>query len=756
MTFTNSSIESVITQLGKSNKTNADIFCTQMDVPFGNLSLSVDSVGVVTFPITPKMAKSLIVEAEPARYGLKAKTLLDRNVRDTWEIPKTRIHTDLAWDAELRKALLKIQKDLNLPEEGILTADLHNLLIYMPGQFFKAHQDSEKSDGMLATLVIVLPSDFTGGELVINQHRDQRVFDFSGKSTNLNFVAFYTDCYHEVKEVTSGYRLALTYNLFFKSQSQTLKTHRNLELEEAMKKYFSQHSERAENLERPQWLVYLLDHEYTQSSLDWPHLRGMDRKRAGELLACADHLGLTAHLSLADMHETWSAEEKGDWGERYRRPYRDDDYEEAAKFEDYVLTELIQDEIILRHWIARSGKKFEDRNKYVPNEIVCWTKAADQFKPFKSEYEGYQGNYGNTLDRWYHRAAIILWKKETDLISLFTCDKTEALRIIGETLKNDLSEGQQMLRQIIPYWPEKIFRVLDPGIVLEFVLLVQNEELASILVKTVGIGSLREKNLSSLMSLMELYGEEWFIYVLTVWREHQEWCDEDSVFKELSPLVNQLAQRYKKISHWILKDQLSLVISNDVRAEDHLDRKIIRERLPQKILIITTLLEICQSVGEIEIHDKLVEHILKKNLLYPVVELVNLFMELDEKQYAQPLMHLKHRLEKQVSVPRKDGDWSIQDIVPDDCSDCEYLKNFLLSSSTQKLVWPLAKDRRAHIHGIIDSMDIPVTHETLRQGSPHKLVLTKKSELFTRDKKQAKIIESCLTKLRQMNSDHIA
>lgn len=63
-------------------------------------------------------------------------------------------------------------------------------------------------------------------------------------------------------------------------------------------------------------VAYLLDHEYTRSSLDWHHLRGMDRDRVGELMACADHLGLTAHLSLADVHETWSTECDDYWRDR--------------------------------------------------------------------------------------------------------------------------------------------------------------------------------------------------------------------------------------------------------------------------------------------------------------------------------------------------------------------------------------------------------------------------------------------------------
>lgn len=44
-----------------------------------------------------------------------------------------------------------------------LQAHLHNALIYGPGQFFKMHQDTEKMQGMVLTLVLVWPCAHLGG-----------------------------------------------------------------------------------------------------------------------------------------------------------------------------------------------------------------------------------------------------------------------------------------------------------------------------------------------------------------------------------------------------------------------------------------------------------------------------------------------------------------------------------------------------------------------------------------------------------------
>ena len=64
---------------------------------------------------------------------------------------------------------------------------------------------------MIGSLVVGLPSAFNGGALEV-EHRGETA-TYPGSKTALSFVAFYGDCRHQVKPVTSGYRVVLTYNL---------------------------------------------------------------------------------------------------------------------------------------------------------------------------------------------------------------------------------------------------------------------------------------------------------------------------------------------------------------------------------------------------------------------------------------------------------------------------------------------------------------------------------------------------------------
>jgi Rps23 Pro-64 3,4-dihydroxylase Tpa1-like proline 4-hydroxylase len=115
-----------------------------------------------------------------------------------------------------------VREQLGLPSGGKLAAGFHSMLVYEPGQFFLAHQDSEKNDTMIGTLAVTLPSAHTGGELVI-KHAGQATVCRGSKSA-LSLVAFYADCRHEVLPVKSGYRITLTYNLLLTGDTRGLVT----------------------------------------------------------------------------------------------------------------------------------------------------------------------------------------------------------------------------------------------------------------------------------------------------------------------------------------------------------------------------------------------------------------------------------------------------------------------------------------------------------------------------------------------------
>ena len=94
-----------------------------------------------------------------------------------------------------------------------IRAELYMLNVYSTGGRFKSHVGTPRSADMFGSLVVCLPSKFTGGALV-TQHQDRQVtFDWSSTAAT-QWAAFYNDVKHEVLPITSGHRITLTYNLY--------------------------------------------------------------------------------------------------------------------------------------------------------------------------------------------------------------------------------------------------------------------------------------------------------------------------------------------------------------------------------------------------------------------------------------------------------------------------------------------------------------------------------------------------------------
>jgi len=69
---------------------------------------------------------------------------------------------------------------------------------------------------MFGSLVVVLPTAHEGGALLLRHRGGEWKFECDAvPPSSISYAAFYGDVEHEVAEVTSGYRLTLTYNLHF-------------------------------------------------------------------------------------------------------------------------------------------------------------------------------------------------------------------------------------------------------------------------------------------------------------------------------------------------------------------------------------------------------------------------------------------------------------------------------------------------------------------------------------------------------------
>jgi len=99
---------------------------------------------------------------------------------------------------------------------------------------------------MVGSLVVILPTAHEGGSLILRHSGKEWTFDSAEAvrtllSPQAAFIAFFSDIEHEVKPVTSGCRVTLTYNLYVKKDSEAKSTvvSEDVENELALKKVFT-------------------------------------------------------------------------------------------------------------------------------------------------------------------------------------------------------------------------------------------------------------------------------------------------------------------------------------------------------------------------------------------------------------------------------------------------------------------------------------------------------------------------------------
>ena len=734
-------------------------FCTKITTGYQDLEITIKDFGELEFPISSKTAKKLFGQGKPAKFGKRDQTIYDPQIRSTRKIPKSNVKiAKRSWNRTLNPVLQQVQKRLGIPEDSNLCAKFHEMLVYGPGDFFAAHQDTEKEESMVGTLVVLLPSKFKGGSLVIEQHGDKKHFRFTGNiDEKLTFIAFYADCYHQVKKVTSGYRIALIYNLIAKRTFAPDLATPNAKLTKAVKKYFEISNEEffGYSAVRPRWLVYLLDHQYTQKSLSWAQLKGADQNRGAQLLSAAQELGLEAHLALADVQEVREAYRDGDYGYGYGRSrrrrywdyYDDEDDEDNA---DVTVGGVLAEDCVLNYWIDVEGKKQSLGEHSVFRKMICWTKASDEFDPFESEYEGYMGNYGNTMEYWYHRAAIVLWQKNDSYASLFSINPSKTLTEINRLLKKDRKNGRDAIEKILPQWSGQI-RYAEPPLILKVFNIaasVNDQELATKLILACERLVLSKTTLSGLRKILSSYGEPWLLSALSQFSSEE--TRRSLSIQNFLDMIKELRADYPTLASWLFKHQLATQTKSDLLSERHSGNLEIKEHAKKHCQSIKELLLAAKEICRPDLHLATIDHVLAYPRLYSP-EILNLILREvpfswkgdDPEKWGNGrlLSETEQRFANAIAAAKQEeGNWSIHTYQFCNCGDCKTLALFLENAEQQKYVWPLAKQRRRHIHDIIEKMGISVTHSTQRSGSPHKLILTKTTALFKNAEKRYKAI----------------
>jgi hypothetical protein len=243
--------------------------------------IKVNNSYFLKYPCDEDMCNKLIQDSERAPFGRGESTIIDSTIRDTWQVNKKIQFLSKNILDGANSGNNQILKEINAklcPGCSSIRAEFYKMLVYEKGSHFKAHKDTIRGEKHFASLVIFLPSFYSGGEFKVRHLGEEQEYQYSLSEenfdiSNCHWVAFYTDCEHEIKPLLEGNRVVLTYNLYYEGKNAPkILEESNLKLIHEMQ---LEHDEILDLIEDYP-IGMLLSHEYSEETLKIDTLKGMD------------------------------------------------------------------------------------------------------------------------------------------------------------------------------------------------------------------------------------------------------------------------------------------------------------------------------------------------------------------------------------------------------------------------------------------------------------------------------------------------
>ncbi len=738
-------------------------FCTFGRVAKPMPRLEVEKIGVLSFPVPEMQIKQLIKTADRAPYGKGAQTLVDASVRNCWEINVDQFSLGgRSWDKTVRHFENLAADGLGCPRNR-LSSQLYKLLFYKTGGFFVPHRDTEKCDGMIATLTVSLPVQGTGGELVV-QHRDREMTIEMNVDdpSELAYAAFYSDCQHEIKKIRSGHRIALVYNLCLEpDDDETFRaapdyTKEVKEIEEELQVWCDGSDENNK-------LIWILEHQYSQAGLSFDTLKNGDSAIASALHSASEQAECELFASIVHISEIFDAWYSGD-----EYGYYGDDSPD-----DYEAGELIERTTWMDSWVSPDGLHPEFGEIHIDGNKLMPAGALDDALPDDEQVDEATGNGGTTLDRAYRFTALVLLRRAGILVELVKESAASGVAWITQKLTRNAGTVDDRIiglaEKLIDIWPPPIhFSRRSEGIseMLQLLLNLSSQRTSARFLREIAIQNYRGRDneeLATLLSTLEpadtkeilllLIGEKFSIVpenllqmlMLLAGRIEYSVSSRQHIFslcareilrllpQTLSQMTKESKRSYKPKPKTLGKDATKNLLMLFWRGNEMDAAFAVPEVLEKYPTVASLDREVPEALAELREFSEVCHSEAYSSLWY---------------------ISASYLLERSGTPPEPPNDWKIPAAIPCRCSHCIKLRHFCENREQREERFRLRKDLRAHLHQIIDGSQLDLLHETERKGRPYTLVCTKNRATYQRRLKEyAEDVDSLNSLIKVMDGD---
>ncbi len=608
---------------------------------------------------------------------------------------------------------------------------------------------------MFGTLVIQLPSNYTGGELAVYHQSKSKKFDFGGSMgcSNFHYVAFYADCQHEIKPVTKGYRLCLIYNLVYRGPGNcpVLADHR-----EIVSAVISSMKEWGEDLveENPPLMTYMLEHKYCDASLSFKLLKNSDRAVADVLSQAKKEVKFDFYVAKVSLVENWSASHDDCY---YHHRFCHD------SCDDYTADELCDETVTAENLISLEGHQSFcsieiDKEHFVPENFF------DSRSPDEEDFAEATGNEGATVDKQYNWAALLIWPLRNRIRNL---GPTNMVRLLKSELQDQpISQERAAELEVVA---RDLIKCSSPDSSVSLLQSLQRLGKVELVVEFLDhVASSLYRSVIGKPSFSKEIAATGLKYGWDVLRSPLQAIFDKLSSQQVGDYVRFLHTISQQLSSEVQKDVcggLASVVVTKLSNEEHsrpdtssyyhfslLGKSSRTEYLSLLFECLVTL----QCKKQLP---TLTEALKARPKLYSVLDTLvpvcdSLYKSLKaSKSFEQLLSYCIASLKDSSSriIPSPEN-WSQSVTFSCSCNDCQELMCFLKHPTKTQHRFKMGKGRRSHLHRQLDSKGCSVTHITEHVGNPHTLVVTKTRASYDKECKVVQKAKATLSRLLAMKA----
>jgi hypothetical protein len=583
------------------------------------------------------------------------------------------------------------------------------------------------------------------------------------ESSELSFAAFYADCEHEVRPITEGNRVCLVYNLILDRRSKS--GGQPIQAPEYEKEITAAAALLGEHLgapDAPAKIAWLLEHQYTPDGLSFDGLKAADAARVKVLAQAAERAGCTVHLGIVHLEESGAAEPKyyERRPRRWRRYYDDEDNEATSESAEFEVIEIADHRQYISQWRNPEDEHVEFGEIPLEDGELLPSGALDDEPPDTQRLTEASGNEGASFERSYHRAVLVLWRRDRYAEVLLQAGVAAALPYLTELIRTSESGAKEpaakaaaldLARRMVESWTQPpshtsyYYRTTQPDGRDRMLRLLDRLGDATLLAEfirdtiTPKYDGTENRALTACARRLEPAVAATLYAGLL--RAHMRLLPGPCV-----ELLHGLTGKGKVPSQRPWRDAMLEIAAAAVSGLPEAGRRRENdpwipwssrsEKLPVTPVLVVKLFDALGRLDAADLRADAVQHLATgPDVFDPVTILVPALGRICDRDHAVTRLWqhcVDFLIARSGNPPTAPTDWRQNIQLSCSCVDCRELQAFVLDPVAQVHRFRVRQDRRQHLHGMIDRHGLDMTHVTERKGSPQTLVCTKDRRSYRR------------------------